>query len=148
MEDITTGERLAVKLMERGLKVASFAHCPQGFVSCVKRLADHFTMPVPRTFCRVCTAAAAAAAANAPIAAACRRLQIDVNVEREVLNHKTLVHPNIVQFREVLQRSQARCSRTAARRLAELACVSFSKDTTSLYSAQLLQSAHSRLLVA
>jgi hypothetical protein len=32
-------------------------------------------------------------------------LQIDVNVEREVLNHKTLVHPNIVQFREV--RSQA-----------------------------------------
>ena len=29
------------------------------------------------------------------------RPQIDVNVEREVLNHKTLVHPNIVQFREV-----------------------------------------------
>ena len=27
--------------------------------------------------------------------------QIDKNVEREVLNHKTLVHPNVVQFREV-----------------------------------------------
>lgn len=27
--------------------------------------------------------------------------QIDVNVEREVLNHKTLVHPNVVQFLEV-----------------------------------------------
>ena len=34
-------------------------------------------------------------------------MQIDINVEREVLNHKTLVHPNIVQFREVSCRSQA-----------------------------------------
>jgi hypothetical protein len=28
-------------------------------------------------------------------------LQIDINVEREVLNHKQLVHPNVVQFKEV-----------------------------------------------
>lgn len=27
--------------------------------------------------------------------------QIDINVEREVLNHKQLVHPNVVQFKEV-----------------------------------------------
>ena len=28
-------------------------------------------------------------------------LQIDENVERELINHRTLVHPNIVKFREV-----------------------------------------------
>ncbi len=27
--------------------------------------------------------------------------QIDENVERELINHRTLVHPNIVKFREV-----------------------------------------------
>ncbi len=42
---------------------------------------------------------AAVCAAAAHSADCCS--QIDVNVEREVLNHKTLVHPNIVQFREV-----------------------------------------------
>ena len=28
-------------------------------------------------------------------------VQIDENVERELINHRTLVHPNIVRFREV-----------------------------------------------
>ena len=28
-------------------------------------------------------------------------MQIDENVERELINHRTLVHPNIVRFREV-----------------------------------------------
>jgi hypothetical protein len=28
-------------------------------------------------------------------------LQIDHNVEREIVNHKTLLHPNVIQFREV-----------------------------------------------
>lgn len=28
-------------------------------------------------------------------------LQIDINVAREVLNHKPLVHPNVAQFEEV-----------------------------------------------
>ena len=28
-------------------------------------------------------------------------MQIDENVERELVNHRTLIHPNIVKFREV-----------------------------------------------
>jgi hypothetical protein len=28
-------------------------------------------------------------------------LQISKNVEREILNHKRLLHPNVVQFKEV-----------------------------------------------
>jgi hypothetical protein len=31
-------------------------------------------------------------------------LQIDENVERELINHRTLIHPNIVRFREVSTR--------------------------------------------
>lgn len=27
-------------------------------------------------------------------------LQIDKNVEREIVNHRTLLHPNIIKFRE------------------------------------------------
>ena len=42
---------------------------------------------------------------------ASRGAQIDVNVEREVLNHKTLVHPNIVQFREARRGTPHRASR-------------------------------------
>ena len=28
-------------------------------------------------------------------------LQIDKNVEREVINHRSLLHPNIIRFKEV-----------------------------------------------
>ncbi len=31
----------------------------------------------------------------------CANLQIDKNVEREIVNHRTLLHPNIIKFREV-----------------------------------------------
>jgi hypothetical protein len=27
-------------------------------------------------------------------------MQIDKNVEREIVNHRTLLHPNIIKFRE------------------------------------------------
>ena len=30
------------------------------------------------------------------------RLQINVSVTREILNHRMLVHPHIIRFREVL----------------------------------------------
>ena len=29
------------------------------------------------------------------------RVQIDKNVERELINHRSLLHPNIIKFREV-----------------------------------------------
>lgn len=30
-----------------------------------------------------------------------QHVQIDKNVEREIVNHRTLLHPNIIKFREV-----------------------------------------------
>jgi len=32
----------------------------------------------------------------------CTYPQIDKNVEREIVNHRTLLHPNIIKFREVM----------------------------------------------
>jgi hypothetical protein len=34
-------------------------------------------------------------------------LQIDKKVEREIVNHRALVHPNIVRFREVARHALA-----------------------------------------
>ena len=36
------------------------------------------------------------------------RQQVDKNVEREIVNHRMLNHPNIVGFREVRSRKQMR----------------------------------------
>ena len=46
-------------------------------------------------------AARNAAATEAHAEQPATSLQIDENVERELINHRTLVHPNIVKFREV-----------------------------------------------
>jgi serine/threonine-protein kinase SRK2 len=35
-------------------------------------------------------------------------LQIDENVQREIINHRSLRHPNIIRFKEVRQRQAAR----------------------------------------
>ena len=37
-------------------------------------------------------------------------VQIDKNVEREIVNHRTLLHPNIIKFREVMPCIIARLS--------------------------------------
>jgi hypothetical protein len=34
-------------------------------------------------------------------------LQIDENVQREIINHRSLRHPNIIRFKEVRQRQAA-----------------------------------------
>ena len=35
-------------------------------------------------------------------------LQIDENVQREIINHRSLRHPNIIRFKEVRLRQAAR----------------------------------------
>jgi len=33
-------------------------------------------------------------------------VQIDENVQREIINHQSLRHPNIVRFKEVIQKKK------------------------------------------
>lgn len=35
----------------------------------------------------------------------CLSVQIDENVQREIINHQSLRHPNIVRFKEVIRKS-------------------------------------------
>ena len=80
MKNTRTGEMVAVKLMERGDKVGAALAAAQ---SCPRHRPPYPVMDRARR--------------NGCFAL----LQIDINVEREVLNHKQLVHPNVVQFKEV-----------------------------------------------
>ncbi|KAF5803234.1 putative protein kinase CAMK-OST1L family [Helianthus annuus] len=32
----------------------------------------------------------------------CKRIRIDENVQREIINHRSLRHPNIARFRELI----------------------------------------------
>ena len=38
----------------------------------------------------------------------CISVQIDENVQREIINHQSLRHPNIVRFKEVIQQKKKR----------------------------------------
>jgi hypothetical protein len=37
------------------------------------------------------------------------RLQIDENVAREIINHRSLRHPNIIRFKEVGEKRDVLC---------------------------------------
>ena len=43
----------------------------------------------------------------------CDPLQIDKNVERELINHRSLLHPNIIKFKEVGSRAEKELSFSA-----------------------------------
>ena len=38
-------------------------------------------------------------------ASLCACVQIDENVQREIINHRALRHPNIIRFKEVIRKS-------------------------------------------
>ncbi len=92
MKDITQphGELVAIKFIPRGDKVCMVSYV----VSCKCGL---------QTSCRC----------HAKPPTSCTT-QIDKNVEREIINHRSLLHPNIIRFREVLS---------------ECGCGGFTRDT-------------------
>ena len=79
MQHKRTGEEVAAKIIKRGAQVPAPRPCPSG------------PPPPSPPHRRPSTAPTAR-----PVAAA----QINVNVERELLNHRPLYHPHIIRFME------------------------------------------------
>ena len=90
MQDLQTSEYVAAKFIQRGAKV--------GIVSALAA-DDGGRTDALHTHCD-------------PL------LQINVNVERELLNHRPLLHAHIIRFREV----PSLCGECVCRRIWNIAC--------------------------
>ena len=86
VKDKSTNEYFAVKFIERGHKVCFFSSFPLQFLFRFSYL--HFKAIMILVYGWVW---------NCFIFGA----QIDENVQREIMNHRSLKHPNIVRFKEV-----------------------------------------------
>ena len=103
--DKSTGQQVAIKFIERGDKVcivkwlllnscrasSSYAYLVQSPVSCF------INSQQSTGHCSVTAAQLHAAAHSRHICP----MQITKYVEREIMNHRSLMHPHIVQFKEV-----------------------------------------------
>ena len=83
MQNKHTGEEVAAKIIKRGAQVLPPWATPTSHPRAHRR-------PLLSTAVRACRTAR-------PVVAA----QINVNVERELLNHRPLYHPHIIRFMEV-----------------------------------------------
>jgi serine/threonine protein kinase len=115
--DKTTGRNVAIKFIERGDKVSGSRHAacqvwsPACSAQASHRLPHCSLWPVSRPGRQRwagqgrqrTTRLADSAACPPPAAASCLPAlpQVTKYVEREIINHRQLVHPHIVQFKEV-----------------------------------------------
>ena len=96
-----TGEEVAAKIIKRGAQVLLDSACPST-PPCPHAIA---APPPPLPLCPPCCQQRRHSAAWC--------LQINVNVERELLNHRPLYHPHIIRFQEVRIGTAMRRGRTA-----------------------------------
>jgi hypothetical protein len=97
--DKTTGQQVAIKFIERGDKVCM---CTRTHAASWDRSGS--TAPSLPYCCRrlsVTTQLLATESIACGDHPASLRLQVTKYVEREIQNHRTLMHPHIVQFKEV-----------------------------------------------
>jgi serine/threonine protein kinase len=133
--DRTTGRNVAIKFIERGDKVwrlgsvwqtAMWGLPVQGFlaellvaVSCTQEFGDGLGAGAPsRWSClQPCDALyARRACEHAQWSNGAALLQVTKYVEREIINHRQLVHPHIIQFKEVGNAASAGARRVRCKR--------------------------------
>ena len=97
--DKATGQQVAIKFIERGDKVSMRMQMHAATRDCCGRTAP--SMPFRCRRVSVITQLLASELIASGEHLASLHFQVTKYVEREILNHRTLMHPHIVQFKEV-----------------------------------------------
>ena len=107
--DLTTGEQVAIKFIERSQEVRARApdfaakgcRTPKQRGQSKPRCIGGPAGAVPAVYSTGCDLCAVRAAAFGVSPLWTAPVQVSKYVEREILNHKRLIHPHIVQLKEV-----------------------------------------------